>query len=107
MSDDENRGTKSLIHAARGEIVVKSTSLVRRGLNLLEAQKPTEDETFTQFCEKLRERANAGEAEAQWLLGLMYEKGGGVPQDLAQAAQWYRKAAEQGNVAAQCSLGWA
>ena len=107
MSDDENRGTKSLIHAARGEIVVKSTSLVRRGLNLLEPQKPTEDQTFTQLREKFREQANAGEAGAQSFLGLMYEHGWGVPQDDAQAVKWWRKAAEQGHAAAQNNLGWA
>ncbi len=35
----------------------------------------------------------------------MYSKGRGVPQDFAKALQWYRKAAEQGNVSAQSSLG--
>lgn len=35
----------------------------------------------------------------------MYEQGQGVPQDYAQAAIWYRKAAEQGDVDAQFSFG--
>ena len=39
----------------------------------------------------------AGNAVAQARLGWMYEKGEGVPQDYAQAAAWYLKAAEQGN----------
>jgi hypothetical protein len=43
--------------------------------------------------------------EAQFNLGLMYDKGQGVPQDYAEAAKWYRKAAEQGNAEAQYNLG--
>ena len=35
----------------------------------------------------------------------MYDEGDGVPQDFEEAAKWYRKAAEQGNAKAQCSLG--
>jgi hypothetical protein len=35
----------------------------------------------------------------------MYAKGRGVPQDYGQAADWYQKAAEQGNANAQLSLG--
>ena len=37
----------------------------------------------------------------------MYDQGHGIPQDYAQAAQWYRKAAEQGLENAQCKLGFA
>lgn len=34
---------------------------------------------------------------AQYLLGVLYEKGRGVKQDYAEALKWYRMAAEQGN----------
>ena len=40
-------------------------------------------------------------------LGLLYAKGQGVPQDYAQAAKWYQKAAAQGYAPAQASLGGA
>ena len=36
---------------------------------------------------------------------MLYERGVGVPQDYAQAADLYRRAAEQGNAAAQFNLG--
>ena len=36
----------------------------------------------------------------------MYQNGWGVPQDYTEAVWWYRKAAEQGNVAAQNNLGF-
>ena len=44
--------------------------------------------------------AEGGLPEAQFNLGLMYEKGQGVHQDYAEALKWYRKAAEQGNAKA-------
>jgi uncharacterized protein len=34
----------------------------------------------------------------------MYKQGRGVPRDLAQAATWYRKAAEQGNQVASMAV---
>ena len=43
--------------------------------------------------------------DAQFNLGVMYEKGRGVPQDDAEAVKWYRLAAEQGNAYAQINLG--
>ena len=56
------------------------------------------------FQETLR-AAEQGDAKAQFNLGGMYFNGRGVPQDNAQAAQWYRKAAEQGEALAQFNLG--
>jgi TPR repeat protein len=37
----------------------------------------------------------------------MYGEGRGVPQDYAEAARWYRRAAEQGDPQAQYNLGLA
>src|SRR5258708_16919412 len=54
----------------------------------------------------LRERAAAGDAEAQFSLGKNYEAGrSGLRKNYAEAASWYRKSAEQGNAYAQASLG--
>ena len=49
--------------------------------------------------------AQKGNAEAQFALGLMYDKGQGVAQTDRQAAAWYQKAADQGDAAAQFNLG--
>ena len=54
---------------------------------------------------ELRPLAEQGNADAQYNLGLMYDKGHGVPQDYGQARQWYEKAAAQGNAMAQYNLG--
>jgi len=49
--------------------------------------------------------AHGGEARAQYDLGLMYDKGQGVPQSDFEAMQWYERAAEQGEPRAQYNLG--
>jgi TPR repeat protein len=46
-----------------------------------------------------------GNSDGQYKLGLMYEEGRGVAQNLQQAMFWYRKAAEQGHAEAQWQLG--
>ncbi|RPH81426.1 MAG: sel1 repeat family protein [Nitrospiraceae bacterium] len=51
-------------------------------------------------------QAAQGHADEQSNLGWLYATGQGVPQDFAQARQWYEKAAAQGNAFAQESLGW-
>ena len=49
--------------------------------------------------------AESGDPRAQLSLGMLYAYGRGVPQDDAQAAAWFRKAADQGLAAAQRRLG--
>ena len=53
----------------------------------------------------LRMKAERGDPEAEYKLGLAYDVGIGAPQDLGQAAAWYERAAEQGHAGAQFSLG--
>ena len=53
-----------------------------------------------------RKAAEQGTAKAQNNLGVMYDKGQGVPQDYIEAVKWYRKAAEQGYAVAQFNLGY-
>ncbi len=54
----------------------------------------------------IEQRADAGDAEAQFTLGVLYANGRGVKADPVIAAGWLEKAAEQGVVAAQTLLGW-
>ncbi len=51
-------------------------------------------------------QAKAGDAEAQYYVAQIFEKGLGTTADYASAAAWYRKAATQGYGAAQTSLGY-
>jgi len=53
----------------------------------------------------LLKRAEAGDANAQGIIGLLYSLGGnGVPRNDTQAAHWFRNAAERGHVLAQFQL---
>ena len=49
--------------------------------------------------------AEQGHAEAQYILGVMYSRGLGVPKDDREAVSWIRLAAEQGLAGAQVNLG--
>ncbi len=48
--------------------------------------------------------ADAGDAQAQYFVGQIYEKGLGQTPDSARAVSWYRRAAEQGHAPAQTAL---
>ena len=50
-------------------------------------------------------QAEAGDANAQFLLGLQFANGDGVVQDYAKARHWYGKAAAQGHAGAQNNIG--
>jgi TPR repeat protein len=59
------------------------------------------------FATALREwkpLAKQGNADAQYNLGYMYQKGLGVPQDDKTAVKWYTLAAERGNANARTNL---
>ena len=49
--------------------------------------------------------AEQGDAEAQFNVGNMYDRGEGVIQDYKTAAKWYALAAEQGHIKAQFNVG--
>src|SRR5437868_1048960 len=55
--------------------------------------------------EELKAKAEAGDAESEVELGRRYDKGEGMVKDHAEAAKWYRKAAEQNLAKAQYNLG--
>ncbi len=54
----------------------------------------------------VRKAANAGNAEAQFRLGVMYGNGDGVGLDYEQARSWFEKAAAQGHENASITLAW-
>ncbi len=49
--------------------------------------------------------AQQGNPSAQYLCGVMYDKGEGVAEDLKRALYWYEKAAGQGMCEAQLACG--
>ena len=53
----------------------------------------------------LVERAENGDAESQYKLGLNYIYGTDVPKDASKAAKWFKKASDQGFLPARRELG--
>ena len=70
-----------------------------------EGLKAFESEDYDRAYRIWQPLADSGDPVAQYSLGKLFERGGGaVRQDFAQAARWYRVAAEQGIAAAQNNL---
>ncbi len=74
-------------------------------LSVLGPPVQAQDNPLAQELADLRALAEAGATEAQYIFGVMYDTGLGVPQDAAEAVRWYRLAAEQGHAKAQYNLG--
>lgn len=55
--------------------------------------------------EELTKKAEAGDVQAQFQLGVAYDGGRGVLRDFEEARKWYQRAAEGGLAEAQNSLG--
>ena len=64
----------------------------------------TNSTTPSPFAET-KAKAEAGDAEAQYNLGVMYHQGLGVEHDFREAVKWYQKAADQGYENGQSNLG--
>ena len=54
---------------------------------------------------ELKKQAAAGDAKAQYSLGVAYANGYGVSEDKSEALRWWRKAADQGYIKAEFRLG--
>lgn len=56
---------------------------------------------YKEAARQFRPLAEAGDAEAQYYMGYMHEKGRGVAKDQAVMRKWYQRAADGGNAKAQ------
>ena len=72
---------------------------------LEDALDAAEHHDYATAIGRWRPLADQGEVDAQYNLGVMYDKGQGVTRDYAIAVSWFRKAADQGFAPAQLSLG--
>jgi TPR repeat protein len=54
----------------------------------------------------IRRAAQAGDAQAQYSLGMRYNNGDGVARDSKQAGEWFQRAAAQGVAASQYDLAY-
>ena len=59
---------------------------------------------YVEAVQFFKKAADLNHAEAQYKLGVCYEKGRGVDMNMEKAVEWYRKSAEQGQAKAQYNL---
>ena len=57
------------------------------------------------YINKIRQKAESGDVEAQFALGVRYYFGKGVKKDYAEAFSWFSKAAEKEHMKAEYNLG--
>ena len=97
---------KSLIPAtALCSILLLAPSSSSHALTTDKAVKAMGKGDFELALKELRPLIEKNDPNAQFLMGMLYDAGKGVPQDQAIAASWYRKAAEQNHLMAQTFLG--
>lgn len=66
---------------------------------------PSRNVQAVESISALTKKAESGDANAQFKLGMDYASGQRVPQKCALAMEWYQKSADQGNADAQTELG--
>ena len=74
--------------------------------SLSDANRVYDEGDYEKAAKLYSPTAKDGNAEAQYILGMMYRAGRGVPHDYKEARKWYLLAAEQGHPLAQFYLGW-
>jgi hypothetical protein len=85
--------------------LARSVGLVDATPSVEAAQAAYQKNNYATALSMARPLADAGDARAQALLGQMYYRGRGVPQDDRDAADWFRHAADQNDATAQFYLG--
>jgi TPR repeat protein len=73
--------------------------------SMAEATRYFEKKDYQAALKEIKPLAETGNVDAQYNLGVMYDKGLGVIRNANEAIKWYRKAAEKGQPAAQFNLG--
>lgn len=87
----------ALIAAMAGGTIAHAD--VRAGVEAWEAGD------YARAIREWRPLAVAGDADAQFNLAQAYKLGRGVPQNIEESANWFRRAADQGHIQAEDNLG--
>ena len=69
-----------------------------------DARNAFQQEQYKTGIEIVKPHAEQGDADAQFILGVIYAQGRGVPQDYDEGIKWVRKAADQGFAPAKRAL---
>ncbi|PCF94626.1 tetratricopeptide repeat protein [Vreelandella nigrificans] len=93
---------KVIQHTAAALILIPTVGAANNLEAGLAAYHAGEHETAMQ---ELRPLAEQGDAEAQYRLGYMYNRGWGIRSNGVEALKWWHLAAEQGHLPAQYKIG--
>ena len=74
--------------------------------DIYKARELMESGEFVAAREQLLPAAQAGNADAEELIGVMYAMGLGVERDDRRAFEWYLRASLKGHPGAQSGIGW-
>lgn len=74
--------------------------------DLERARQLMEQNRFTEAYDALYPFAQAGNADAEELIGVMYAMGLGVERDDVRAFEWYMRSSMKGHPGAQSGIGW-
>lgn len=74
--------------------------------DLEQAKRLMENNEFSAAYDMLYPYAQAGNADAEELIGVMYAMGLGVERDDVRAFEWYLRSSLKGHPGAQSGLGW-
>lgn len=75
----------------------RSETMGATSADYADAMRSYERQEYRQALQMFRDLATAGDADAQYMLGRMYEAGSGTLQDFVEAHKWYNLAAAAGH----------
>ena len=90
----------------KGEITSVSHKFDSSDMIYNEGKSFYDAKNYTAAFPKIKQAAELGHTEANFYLGLMYERGKGVEKNYVEAVKYYRVAAEKGHDMAQNNLGF-
>jgi TPR repeat protein len=87
-------------------ILTAPAAVLAQGLSYEQGLRAFESGDLSTAYDVWRQLAEEGDAAAEYGVGVILERGGGgIEQDVEEAAQWYRRAADKGLASAQNNLG--
>lgn len=90
---------------AAAVLLVATDALAQAGKQTTRAESAPSADQARQILDRTRPLAEKGDASAQYNMGVLYDQGYGVKQDVDTARQWYLKAAAQHFAKAEHNLG--
>jgi TPR repeat protein len=85
--------------------LTQTLGLARKMVNADAAYLAYQGRDYATALRLVRPLAAGGDPRAQYMLGLLYHRGRGLPQDHHEAVNWFHRAADQDDAAAQFYLG--